>query len=58
MTYRQIETSREIRQWIRLITPLIGGAIYMDWKYPDLKYKVADRFKSMFKRREKTNEEN
>ena len=51
MTYKQIETSREIRQWIKTLTPIVGGIIYIDWKYPDLKNELVERFKSKFKRR-------
>lgn len=50
MTYKQIETSREIRQWIKTIVPIVGGIIYIDWKYPDLKNIVAEKFKSKFKK--------
>lgn len=56
MTYKQIETSREIRQWIKALTPIIGGIIYIDWKYPYLKNELVERFKSKFRRR-KNNEE-
>ena len=50
MTYRQIETSREIRQWIKMIVPVIGGAIYLDWRYPDLKNRIVDVIKSKFQK--------
>lgn len=52
MTYKQIETSREIRQWVKTLTPLIGGMIYIDWKYPYLKRELVEKFKSKFKRKE------
>ena len=55
MTYKQIETSREIRQWLKLIVPVIGGAIYLDWQYPNLKHEIKDRIKSKF-RKEKEDE--
>lgn len=52
MTYKQIETSREIRMWVKTVVPLIGGAIYLDWKYPELKDIIAERIKSKFKKKE------
>lgn len=56
MTYKQIETSREIRQWIKTLTPIVGGIIYIDWKYPDLRRNLWEGFKSKFRRKEKTDE--
>ena len=53
MTYKQIETSREIRQWLKLISAMVGGAIYIDWRYPELKEKIATGVKSMFKKEKK-----
>ena len=40
---QKIETSREIRQWLKgIVIPAVAGSLYLDWKYPDLKYKVRD----------------
>lgn len=45
MTYKQIETSREIRQWLKgVILPIIAGVLYLELKYPNLKYQIKDRF--------------
>lgn len=42
-TNQKIETSREVRQWIKsIIIPGVAGSLYLDYKYPDLKYKVRD----------------
>lgn len=41
MTYKQIETSREIRQWIGLATSAALAATALDKAYPDLRYRVA-----------------
>lgn len=42
-TTQKIETSREIRQWIKtVILPGIGLGLAADAMYPDLKYKVKD----------------
>ncbi len=43
MTYKQIETSREIRQWIGLATSAVLAATTLDKAYPELKIK-AKRF--------------
>ena len=40
MTYKQIETSREIRQWIGLATSAVLAATALDKAYPDLKIKA------------------
>lgn len=57
MTNRQIETSREIRQWIKgVIVPTVAACLYIDYKYPNLKYGIRDYVKSKFERKEKTNE--
>ena len=53
MTYKQIETSREIRQWFKLISAMVGGAIYIDWRYPELKEKIADKVKTVFRKEQK-----
>lgn len=45
MTYRQIETSREIRQWLKGIIGFVGVVLYLDYQYPDLKYKLINKFK-------------
>jgi len=40
---QKIETSREIRQWLKgIILPAVAGSLYLDWKYPSLKYKFRD----------------
>ena len=41
MTYKQIETSREIRQWIGLATSAALAATTLDKAYPDLKYRIV-----------------
>lgn len=43
MTYKQIETSREIRQWIGLAASAALAATTLDKAYPDAKIK-AKRF--------------
>ena len=43
MTYKQIETSREIRQWIGLAASAVLAATAFDKAYPDVKIK-AKRF--------------
>lgn len=54
MTWKQIQTSREIRQWIKgIIVPTILGGIYLDYNYPDLKYRIVNVVKSKFRRKEK-----
>lgn len=40
MTYKQIETSREIRQWIGLAASAVLTATALDKAYPDAKIKV------------------
>lgn len=40
MTYKQIETSREIRQWISLATSAALAATMLDKSYPNLKFKM------------------
>lgn len=60
-TNQKIETSREIRQWIKgIIIPGVAGSLYLDWRYPSLKYKVrdfckdrVDGFKDCFLKKEK-----
>lgn len=53
MTNRQIETSREIRQWFKgIIIPAVAGMLYLDYRYPELKNKVVEGVKSKFKRKE------
>lgn len=45
-TTQKIEASREIRMWItHVILPVIGGALYLDYKYPDLKSDLIKKFK-------------
>lgn len=43
MTYKQIETSREIRQWVGLAATAVLAATALDKAYPDMKIK-AKRF--------------
>ena len=43
MTYKQIETSREIRQWIGLASSVVLASTAFDKAYPDVKIK-AKRF--------------
>ena len=57
MTNRQIETSREIRLWIRdIIVPSIGVGATVLWLHPEIKdnikYKI-DEVKSKFKKGDK-----
>lgn len=40
MTYKQIETSREIRQWIGLGASAIIAITAVDKSYPELKVKA------------------
>lgn len=44
MTYRQIETSREVRLWItQIVVPAVatvGTVLYMN---PELRHKLADK---------------
>lgn len=54
MTNRQIETSREIRQWFKgIIIPAVAGVLYLDYRYPELKNKIVEGVKSKFKKEEK-----
>ncbi len=54
MTNRQIETSREIRLWIRdIIVPSIGVGATVLWLHPEIKDNIkskVDEIKSKFKR--------
>lgn len=45
MTYRQIETSREIRQWLKVVIGAVGVVLYLDYQYPDLKFRIINKFK-------------
>ena len=55
MTYKQIETSKEVRQWFKgVIIPITFGVLYLDYRYPDLKHKIVDGVKSKFKKKEET----
>lgn len=55
MTYKQIETSREVRQWIKgIIIPAAVGLLYLDYQYPNLKHKIVNGVKSKFKKKEET----
>lgn len=53
MTNRQIETSREIRLWIRdIIVPSIGVGATVLWLHPEIKDNIKtkiDELKSKFK---------
>ena len=53
MTNRQIETSREIRLWIRdIIVPSIGVGATVLWLHPEIKDNIKskiDEIKSKFK---------
>lgn len=50
MTYKQIETSREIRQWIGLATSAVLAATALDKAYPDLRYRIAGFGKNLKKK--------
>ena len=53
MTNRQIETSREIRLWIRdIIVPSIGVGATVLWLHPEIKDNIkskVDEIKNKFK---------
>lgn len=57
MTNRQIETSREIRLWIRdIIVPSIGVGATVLWLHPEIKDNIKtkiDEVKSKFNRGDK-----
>ncbi len=53
MTYKQIETSREIRQWIGLATSAVLAVTALDKAYPDLKIKTKRFGKNLKNRAEK-----
>lgn len=57
MTNRQIETSREIRLWIRdIIVPSIGVGATVLWLHPEIKDNIKtkiDEINSKFKRGDK-----
>ena len=61
MTNRQIETSREIRLWIRdIIVPSIGVGATVLWLHPEIKDnikskvdEVRSKFNSKFKKGDK-----
>ena len=57
MTNRQIETSREIRLWIRdIIVPSIGVGATVLWLHPEIKDNIKskiDEVKSNFKKGDK-----
>ena len=54
MTNKQIETSREIRLWIRdIIVPSIGVGATVLWLHPEIKDNIKtkiDEIKSKFKK--------
>ncbi len=44
MTFKQIETSREIRLWIgQVIVPAVTTAFAIFYMNPELRYKAADK---------------
>ena len=56
MTYKQIETSREIRQWIGVATSAVLATAVLDKTYPELRTKakrivkdVKHKIKNVFK---------
>ena len=56
MTYKQIETSREIRQWIGVAMSAVLAASALDKTYPELRAKakrivkdLKHNIKNMFK---------
>ena len=58
MTQRQIDTSREIRQWTQLAIGIAGTAVTVDIFYPQLRQRlvkkcisVKDTIKGKFKKR-------
>ena len=57
MTNRQIETSREIRLWIRdIIVPSIGVGATVLWLHPEIKENIKtkiDEVKSKFNKGDK-----
>ena len=57
MTNRQIETSREIRLWIRdIIVPSIGVGATVLWLHPEIKDNIKtkiDEVKNKFKKGDK-----
>ena len=57
MTNRQIETSREIRLWIRdIIVPSIGVGATVLWLHPEIKDNIKskiDEVKSKFNKGDK-----
>ena len=57
MTNRQIETSREIRLWIRdIIVPSIGVGATVLWLHPEIKDNIKskiDEVKNNFKKGDK-----
>ena len=57
MTNRQIETSREIRLWIRdIIVPSIGVCATVLWLHPEIKDNIKskiDEVKSKFNKGDK-----
>lgn len=57
MANRQIETSREIRLWIRdIIVPSIGVGATVLWLHPEIKDNIKtkiDEVKSKFKKGDK-----
>lgn len=59
MTYKQINTSREIRQWIGLCTTTIMAIVTVYETYPQVRVKakrcceiIKDKTQMMFKKKE------
>ena len=56
MTYKQIEASRELRLWIKtIIIPAIAGVLYLDYRYPSIKYTIKDKITGIFSKFKKEN---
>lgn len=50
---QKLETSREIRQWLKMGAVTIGGLLYLNYQCPGLKEDITNKVKSIFKRKEK-----
>ena len=45
MKYKHIQAWHEARMtFVQIVIPTVIGALYLDNKYPDLKYKIKDKF--------------
>ena len=50
-TNQKIEASREIRQWIKgVIVPTVVAALYLDYRYPNLKRDAVNYISSKFQK--------